>query len=126
MILELTIPDELYEIYKEFDPKDPEKVIVEQLKRHRETSPRGRGLVVPAKQRLELEKFLQKHIETTQELVNSVKTALELSIGDVSVALTPDLLNQIRDRANWNNSNFEEYLVEKAPQALQLVADGAF
>lgn len=123
MILEIQIPDELYEKYKSYKPADPEAAITGQLKRFADVKPNDRIVVVDNQTRQRIEKLVG-HIETAVDLENRLREALSLKVEGLDLVIDPDLLWHIEEQARFEGLERKEYMEKKFHEGISIAVRG--
>lgn len=122
MVVNLSIPDDLYAHYVEMNKQNPGKAMVKQLKRFADVKPGSRCIVVFGDELAELTRLAEKSVETPQDLVKLVSKALHVRGEGVSVKFTEAQRNRMRQDAKFWQKDPGVYASEK----LQVMVDTAF
>lgn len=88
MIVQIKIPDELYEKYARRNPKDPRKALEEALETFQDLEPGVPRLVVENPELRELKRISQAVLGDAKELLEFVKRTTAVSVGGVEVELS--------------------------------------
>jgi len=124
MIVNLKIPDAVYEQYKKYSSTDPEKAMATQLMKFVELDPQTRFILIPQKERQALELLLEKHLENATELVGAVQAALMVRMDGVEIPVSPDVLNVLRQQAAFEGMEEKDYAKMKLAEGVHVAAQG--
>ena len=119
MINTLSIPDETHKVYTKYNPVNPAKAMVAQLERFKDFSPVERALIIPVKERQEIEALHQRPFDRPEELVEWVRQLTSASIDGVEVQLSELQRKRIRTRAESRGIDPNKYLVDQVKRALR-------
>jgi len=128
MILNISIPDEVYIAYGAFGYHRPHQAIADQLKRWSGVDPKdSRVLVLSGEQRDQLEKTLGRTIDSAEMLLKEAKAVAELKIGEGKIELPIELQKYYAGQADFFGKGTGEFLREKVLQLLRANAgQGAY
>jgi hypothetical protein len=124
MIVQIKIPDGLFEKYQTYNQASPERAIEQQLTRFQEVKPSDRVLVVPSAQRNELEVLLDSHFASAQELVSKVKDLLKIRVEGVDVTLDPNTLFRVTQQAEFEGMPSSDFMKLKVEEGIKFAVDG--
>lgn len=124
MIVQIKIPDSVYEKYSQHRPSDPELAISQQLTRFAEVNPTDRVLLVPNKERQELEALMDTTFTSAKELVSRTKQLAELKVEGMAVPLSPDVLQRLAEQAEFEGMTQREFLELKVAEGVSYVTMG--
>lgn len=124
MILQIKLPDGVYEAYQKHNPLQPERAIEQQLLRFAGVNPADRILILPNLERNELEVLLDSHFSSAKELVSKVKETLGVNVEGVSVTLDPNTLFRLTQMAEFEGQEKKAYLEQKIKEGIQFTVDG--
>lgn len=123
IIKEFKVNDVAYTKYREYN-KDAEAAMAQQLLRFQEVKPTSRIVIVPEKERAELELLFDRFLDTAADLVVQVKKALTMKIEGIELQLTPVQMERIKHMAEFEGKDFKIFLKDKMTEAVQLTLDG--
>lgn len=125
MILNITLPDELFARYADRDPKNPRKAIERALEKFVDVHPDDRLLLVPKNVRQELEKLIGKPIESWDKFLSFFKDALSIKAGEVSVPLTEGQIKRLKTQADFFKKDPLEFTTDMVKRGLFSFLGGA-
>lgn len=124
IIKDFKVLDEVFESYKKFNAKEPETAMAQQLTRFKEVRPSSRMLIIPEKQRQELEVLFDRYVDSADELISLIKKAVSLKVNGVEVALTPDQLDRMNQMAMFEGRKLEDFTKQKIEEGVRFTIDG--
>lgn len=124
IIKEFKLSDQAYAKYREHNPKDPEAAMSTQLVRFQEVKPTSRIVIIPEKERQELETLFDRFLDTGADVVAQCKRALTMKIQGVELQLSPDQMERIKLMAEFEGKDFKQFLSEKMQDSVQLTLNG--
>lgn len=124
MISQVKIPDGVYEQYKGYDSIEPERAMAQTLLRFAGVKPSDRILIIPSKDRQELEKLFDETLDTAPGLVNRIKDLLTLEVEGTKITLTPDVANLLAQQAEFEGMPQAEFLEQKVKEGVQIAVTG--
>jgi hypothetical protein len=124
MIVQIKIPDSTYETYLKHSPTNPERAMEQQLIRFAEIRPSERILLLPPKERDELEVMLDSNFATARELVAKVRELLGIRVEGVDVTLDPNTLMRLVHQAEFEGVAKEQFLRDRIGDGLRFAIDG--
>lgn len=122
MVVNLSIPDDLYAKYVEMNKTNPGKAMVKQLRRFAEVSPSTRVVLLHGKPLAELQRLAEKSLETPEQILKLVDEALHVEEDGVKVRFTEAQRNRMKQDAKFWSTSPGEYASKK----LQNMVDTAF
>jgi hypothetical protein len=121
MILNISIPDEVYTAYGEFGYHRPHQAIADQVKRFAQVHPKdARALVVTGKDRDRIEKALGRTVDDVDQMVKQCTDVAALKIGEVSIALPEELQKAYAGQAEFQGRPAGEWLRDEVVRLLRL------
>lgn len=124
MIVQIKIPDGVYETYVRHNSGNPERAMEQQLTRFAEVRPSDRILLLPNAERDELEVMLDSHFTSARELVAKVRTLLGIRVHGVDVTLDPNVLERLSTQAEFEGMAPEAYISQKVGEGIKFAVDG--
>lgn len=124
IVKEFKVNDATYKKYVSYNEKDPEVAMSQQLLRFQEVKPSSRIVIIPEKERVELETLFDRFLDSAQDLVAQVKRALTMKIEGIELQLSPDQMERIKHMAEFEGKDFKTFLAEKMREAVKLTLDG--
>ena len=118
MIVNLAIPDELYQTYIKHNPTNPRKGILDQLEKHKDSSPRDREIVLTQDQRRYMEGLYGRPIEDIQKFCEWVASLLTLKVGEATITLKEGQRKQLVAQAGYWKKDVPQYIRERVSTAL--------
>jgi hypothetical protein len=125
LIVQVKIPDTMYEQYVGHNPTAPERAIEQTLLRFAGVKPSERILILPSKERSELEVMLDSHFSSARELVSKVKELLSIKVEGVTVALDPNVLYRLGQQAEFEGQEPKAFLEQKIGEGVKIAVDGS-
>jgi len=122
MVVNLSVPDDLYAHYVEMNKQNPGKAMVKQLQRFSEIRPGARAIVISGDELAELQRLAEKSVETPKDIVKLVSQALHVEEEGVKVKFTEQQRNRMRQDAKFWSQDPGVYASKK----LQAMVDTAF
>jgi len=122
MVVNLSIPDELYAQYVEMNKTNPGKAMVKQLKRFADVNPSTRVVILQDESLAELQRLAERSLETPRDILSLVEKALTVEGEGVKVKFTDVQRNRMRQDAKFWNEDPGVYASKK----LQNMVDTAF
>lgn len=122
MVVNLSIPDELYAQYVEMNKTNPGKAMVKQLKRFADVNPSTRVVILQDEVLAELQRLAERSLETPRDILSLVEKALTVEGEGVKVKFTDVQRNRMRQDAKFWNEDPGVYASKK----LQNMVDTAF
>lgn len=122
MVINFSIPDEIYQKYVAMNPQNPHKAILKQLDRFQDVRPGDRAIVIAGDDLVSLQRQTQNLVNTPQEVIDLVKNALTVRSEDVNVQLSETQRSRIRQEANFWQKDPGEY----ASDALKVAVSARF
>ena len=111
MILNISIPDEVYTAYGEYGYHRPHQAIADQAKRFAHVNPKdARALVMTGKQHDEVEKALGRTVDDVPQLIKQCKAVTSLKIGEVEITLPEELQKAYAGQAEFQGRDPGEWL----------------
>lgn len=113
MIINLTIPDDLYTIYlnKYGTPKLYAK-LKEAIDLFKDVEAHDRVLVLSGENRRQIEHLLQTTIDSPEKLIRQIKLLNEVSVQDVAIEFTPEELARIEAQAGFHGKTRKAFIVD--------------
>lgn len=107
MNVTLSLPDALYETYKEHFPQNPHAALINQLKRFAPYSPHERVLLFTKEDRLKLERLYGDTVEpeTVDKFVAWIAHLKSVAIGDIQVPISDGQLKRVEGEAKFFESD---------------------
>lgn len=124
MIVQIRIPDSLFETYSKYNQSNPEKAMEQQLLRFQEVRPADRVLVLPAAERNELEVLLDSHFASAKELVAKVRDLLKIRVEGVDITLEPNTLLRMTQQASFEGMDPKDFMQAKVDEGIRFAVDG--
>ncbi len=122
MILNISIPDEVYTAYGAYSPR-PHQAIAAQVKRFQGVDPGDpRTLVLSGEVRTQLEKLSGRTIDTPEELVKVVGELARLRIGEAAVELPEETQKYYAGQAEFQGQPPGEWLRSETLRLLRFNA----
>jgi hypothetical protein len=118
MIVNLAVPDELYQAYIKHSPSNPRRAILAQLERHKDSGPNDREIVFTQDQRRYMEGLYGRPIEDVQKFCEWIAGLLTLKVGEASVVLKEGQRKQLVAQAGYWKKNIPQYIRERVSTAL--------
>jgi hypothetical protein len=118
MVVSISIPDDLWEVYVAQNPQNPHRAIVKQLKRFKDVSPADRVVALTGDDLAEVQRISGRQIETVKDLRRLVEDALTLKSDGIKVKITDGQRARIKHEAAFFNRDPEELASEKLEEAL--------
>ena len=125
MILNITLPDEIFARYADRNPANPRKEIEKVLERFVSFDPSDRLLIVPKDVRQELEKLIGGPIEKWEKFLSIFKDALSIRAGEVLVPLTEGQVKRLKGQADFYKRDPLEYTTDMVKRGLFAFLGGA-
>jgi hypothetical protein len=125
MILNITLPDEIFARYADRNPSNPRKEIEKVLERFVAFDPSDRLLIVPKDVRQELEKLIGGPIEKWEKFLSIFKDALSIRAGEVLVPLTEGQVKRLKGQADFYKRDPLEYTTDMVKRGLFAFLGGA-
>ncbi len=121
MILNISIPDEVYTAYGEFGYHRPHQAIADQVKRYAHVNPKDpRALVVTGPEHSELEKALGRTVDDIPMLIKECKAVTALNIGGEEIVLPEELQKAYAGQAEFQGKPAGEWLRQEVVRLLRL------
>lgn len=121
MILNISIPDDVYTAYGEFGYHRPHQAIADQVKRFALVNPKdARTLVVTGTQRDAIEKALGRTVDSPEELIKQCMAVAALKIGDEEIILPEELQKAYAGQAEFQGRPPGEWLREEVVRLMRL------
>lgn len=124
MVVTLALPDELYAKYAGYG-SDPRKAMVAQLTRFQDVSPTDRVILLHGDDRRALEAVLQRKLESVDELIKLVTRMASVSVGDVTLTLSPTQLKRLEGEAKFFKQELPGYVSKRLGEAVRSITGGA-
>lgn len=125
MIVQLKVPDSVFEGYAKHNQANPERAMEQQLLRFMEVRPTDRILLIPSVERNELEVLLDSHFASARELVSKVKDLLGIRVNGVDVVLEPNTLLRLGQQAEFEGMDPAEFTKLKVEEGIKFAVDGS-
>jgi hypothetical protein len=122
MVVNLSIPDELYSQYVEMNKTNPGKAMVQQLKRFAQINPGKRVVILTDEPLAELQRLAEKSLETPEDILKIVSESLHVKHEGVEVKFTEAQRNRMRQDARFWSQDPGVYASKK----LQALVDATF
>jgi len=122
MVVNLSIPDELYALYVGMNKTNPGKAMVKQLQRFGDVNPGTRVVILKDESLAELQRLAERSLETPKDILSLVEKALHIEGEGVQVKFTDVQRNRMRQDAKFWNEDPGVYASKK----LQTMVDTAF
>ncbi len=121
MILNISIPDEVYTAYGEFGYHRPHQAIADQVKRYAHVNPKDpRALVVTGPERGQLEKALGRTVDDIPQLIAQCKAVTALNIGGEEIVLPEELQKAYAGQAEFQGREAGEWLRQEVVRLLRM------
>jgi hypothetical protein len=118
MVLNISVPDEIYAKYVGMNPQNPHKAIQKQLERFSDVRPGDRAIVVTGDDLSEVQRAAQRSVETPKDIVKLIEEALKVKSEDVEVSLTEGQRNRLRAEASFWGKAPGEYASNALKEAM--------
>lgn len=122
MVVNLSIPDELYAHYVTQNPQNPGKAMVKQLKRFAGVKPGDRAITVFGDDLAELQRVAARSVETPKQVIKLVEDALTCKGEGIEIRLTDGQRGRIRQDAKFWQQDPGVY----ASKEVQVIVDARF
>lgn len=122
MVVNLSIPDELYADYVKMNPQNPGKAMVKHLKRFVEVRPNGKALVIAGDTLAEVQRIAEKSVDKPEQLLELLKKAMEIKGEGVKISFTDTQRARMRQEAQFWQKDPGVYASEK----LQIMVNTGF
>ena len=118
MVLNISVPDEVYAKYVGMNPQNPHKAIQKQLERFQEVTPGSRVIIVTGDDLSEIQRAAERSVETPADVVKLVREALKVKSEDVEVSLSEGQRNRLRAEAQFWGKTPGEYASNALKEAV--------
>lgn len=118
MVLNISIPDEVYAKYVGMNPQNPHKAIQKQLERFAEVTPSSRVVIITGDDLSEIQRAAERSVETPKDVVKLVQEALKVKSEDVEVSLSEGQRNRLRAEAQFWGKSPGEYASAKLKEVM--------
>ena len=122
MVVNLSIPDDLYAKYVAMNKTNPGKAMVKQLKRFEDVNPATRVVLLFDEPLAELQRLAERSIESPKDVLQLVKKALTVEKDGVEVKFSEAQRARMRQDAKFWSEDPGVYASKK----LQSMVDTAF
>ncbi len=121
MILNISIPDEVYSAYGDFGYHRPHQAIADQVKRFAHVNPKdARALVVTGKERDLIEKALGRTVDDIPQLIKQCEAVTALKIGEAVIVLPEELQKAYAGQAEFQGRDPGEWLRDEVVRLLRM------
>lgn len=121
MVVTITIPDEVYQLYAAFNPANPRQAIQKQLERFKTVSTSERVLIISGEDRKSIEKLHGTPIEDAGTLAEWLGELTALNLGGDVIAIREGQRKRLMSEALFYKRVPAEYIKERFKQALDQV-----
>ncbi len=118
MVVTISIPDELYQVYTKFNPQNPSKAIVKQLERFQTVAPSDKAIVLGPNEQKELVGITNYALDSASQLVEAFKKAISIDVAGVNVPLTEGQRKRLEANAKFFNKSVPEFLTARVKEAV--------
>jgi len=118
MVISLSIPDALWDLYVKHNPTNPHRALVKQLERFKEFSPADRFVMLTGDDLAEVQRVSGRQVENVKDLRRLVEDALTLKTDGIPVKITDGQRARIKHEASFFGREPEDLAAEKLEEAL--------
>jgi hypothetical protein len=118
MIVTLSMPDELYNVYVKHNPQNPHKGIVKQLERFKDVPLPSATLIFSPEDMARMAELTKTCTESPSQLLDLLERALSIKVGDVNVPLTESQCGRLEQYAFFYGKTVPEYLTMRLNESL--------
>lgn len=119
MILQLRLPDEVWEAYLEHSKTNPQRAMEEQLKRFKDVKPEDRTLLLTRAQRTRLEAAWGRPVEDLDKMVSDVEALISIEADKVKIPLTEGQRKRLSTEAKFYKKEFPVYAKTRISDAIR-------
>jgi len=101
MLVNIQIPDEVYQKYAERRPDRPQAAIAETLKEFVNHTPGEPRLIIEGEAVRRLNTILGWPVDRTETLLEMINKLRNISVAGLEIELTPDQLTRLRAQTNF-------------------------
>lgn len=126
MIINLTIPDNLYQHYFEkYGAPILYKKMKEAIENFKDLDKSDRFFLVNGEYRKKLEAIFDTTITDQADLVKKCEKLNNVRIGNIGITFTTDELARFKAQASYHNKDMEQFMLEVANQIKEYMLDKA-
>lgn len=115
MIINLKIPDSLYEAYlSKYAAPNHYKKMKDAIEALKDLDPSDRFFIVSGDSRRKIESILDHSIESAAQLATDIEKMNKFQVGDIGITFNAEELARIDTQATFHGKDRETYMLEMA------------
>jgi IMP dehydrogenase/GMP reductase len=119
MVVQLSVPDEVYQTYVKYNKTNPHRAMAKQLEKFQTAHPGMRGVYVTGDELAKIQSIADRQVSTPKDLVDIVKSSLTIPVEGIGIELTKGQRERMAQEAQFFSQEPEAYAKQILTEAFR-------